>query len=356
VWTQDVYEQGALSPVLAVPVIAVALIALVVLIVLALVRARKRDALAATAEASVGDVPPALVENSDVILFGVVRHAPDQHVAVKVAITQEGKETESSGTWSHSWTEIDRDITVVPFLLELPNKTHVLVEPPQNVDVADALDQKVWIDRNRRILSAELVPGEAIYARGRLERSEHASVPAGYRDVQWGWALRGSRHQMLLSSEPLGSGLRARAAFHRRCAWIALVVLIATQVTLAGFYRRALGHTEVVTVTKVYGYETTNSDGDVQHHDALTFSGGGEDINSRDADRVHAGDTIPLRVAANGDRQLGAYPTIYWIHALCVALASLICWSWYRARRQRSRPWFRRKLNESGTGPLPDSH
>ena len=111
--------------------------------------------------------------------------------------------------WDGTRSEIDRDIIVAPFVLELADGQQVRVDPPLNVDVADALDQKVWIDRTRRVLAAELVPGEKIFARGRLERSEVARTGSPYRDGGWGWSLRPTRdRQMLLSSEPMGAGLR----------------------------------------------------------------------------------------------------------------------------------------------------
>jgi hypothetical protein len=351
VWTNEVYEKATMPPELALLVVAGTLLALVAGIVVGLVRARRRLILAATAEASIGDKPPALVEGRDVVLGGLVRHAPDQTVAVKVSITQSGSESESSGSWSHAWTEIDRDIVLAPFMLELADGKHVLVEPPKNVDVADALDQSVWIERDKRVLSAELVPGEKIFARGRLERSDQATHTGAYRDVEWGWTLRPSGGQMLLSSEPLGQGLRERATFHRRLAWVALVMLIATQSTFAWFYKRALGHTEVAKIDAMEEYDTTDSDGDSDHHYAVVVRGKSVEIPERDD--LSRGLSIPIRVTSDGEWTLGASPTIHWLHAGAIAMATLFVWTWYRARRRSSRPWFRRKVNESGSGRLP---
>jgi hypothetical protein len=352
VWA--IYASGAMSPELALLVVAGSAIALATGVVVGLVRARHRNRLAEAAEASVGAKPPRLVEGSDVVLTGVVRHAAERDVAVKISVTQQGSESESSGSWSHSWTEIDREIVLAPFLLELADKTHVLVEPPRNVDVADTLDQKVWIARDRRVLSAELVPGEMIYARGRLERSDQVVATRGYRDVEWGWTLRPSHGQMLLSSEPLGAGLRKRAEFHRHFAWYALALLAATQLSLVWFYARVAGQTVTETVTDTGTYETTDNDGDTHYHAAVEVKHTEIEIDGDDFSRVAKGDNVPIRFASDDNWQLGSSPTIHWGHGLVLGFVSIGVWLSYRGRRRSSRPWFRRKVNETGSGRLPD--
>jgi hypothetical protein len=347
-----IYASAAISPPLAWFVIGGSTILFAAGIVIGRARARERTRLAEAAEASVGTAPPPLVEGSDVVLTGLVRHAAERDVAVKVSITQHGSESESSGTWSYSWTEIDREIILAPFLLELADKTHVLVEPPRNVDVADALDQKVLIARDRRVLSAELVPGEKIFARGRLERSDQVVATRGYRDVQWGWTLRPSHGQMLLSSEPLGAGLRERAKFHRRYARRSLVLLVATQLTLVLFYARVAGETRTETVTDASYYETTDDDGDTHYHFMIEVNHTNIDVDSDDFRRVEQGSIVPIRFSSDDNWQLGEAATIQWWHALILAVASIGSWLVYRARRRSSRPWFRRKVNESGSGRL----
>ncbi|HEY1814825.1 MAG TPA: hypothetical protein VGG74_20905 [Kofleriaceae bacterium] len=346
-----VYASAAISPPFAWFVIGGSAILFIYGTVIGFLRARQRTRLAEAAEASVGTAPPPLVEGSDVVLTGLVRHAAERDVAVKVSITQHGSESESSGSWSHSWTEIDREIILAPFLLELADKTHVLVEPPRNVDVADALDQKVLIARDRRVLSAELVPGEKIFARGRLERSDQVVATRGYRDVQWGWTLRPSHGQMLLSSEPLGAGLRERAKFHSRYARRSLVFLVATQLTLVLFYGRVAGETRAETVTNAGSYETTDDDGDTHYHFVIEVNHTNIDA---DNDGIMKGDVVPIRFANDDNWQLGEAATIQWWHALMFAAVSIGSWLVYRARRRSSRPWFRRKVNESGSGRLPD--
>src|SRR6185503_3436940 len=118
---------------------------------------------------------PALLEGHEVVLSGIVRHHADHDVAVRIEVHQEGSEARIKERieyrWSHEWYETRRTTIVAPFLLELADGQLVLIQPPKHVSVADALDQKRWIDRHQRVLSAELTPGERIWARGRLERS-----------------------------------------------------------------------------------------------------------------------------------------------------------------------------------------
>lgn len=350
----DVYAEWAFPPVLAMFVVAGSLLALVIGVVVASLRARRRTLLAAGAEASVGDEPPPLVEGSDVVLSGIVRHHKEHEVAVKVSVTQSGTESESSGSWSHSWIEIDREIILAPFLLELSSGQLVLVEPPKNVDVADALDQKVWINRNKRVLSAELVPGEQIYARGRLERSDQATPGGAYREVTWGWALGPTSGQMLLSSEPLGAGMRQRARFHRRNAWFALVLLVATQLSLVWFYGRLAADPVVMVVQDKRFYISTDSEGDTTDHHMIKIRGVEVEVDDDDYERILEGTKLPVRLASASNWNLGASATIRWWHGAIIAGAPFVFWIWYRSRRHSTRPWFRRKVDEECVGRLPD--
>ncbi len=360
VWDVDLYASLDLPPWLSALFIVYSSVAFVIAIIVLALRARSRTALASRAERSVGDEKYPLVEGKDVVLCGIVRHYEANDVAVKVTVTQEGSESESSGSWTHSWTEIDRDIEVAPFLLELPDKELVLVSPPKNVDVADALDQKVWINRNKRVLGAELVPGEEIWARGRLERSDVAIPGSAYRDVAWGWALGPTDGRMLLSSEPLGAGLRQRASFHRRFAWLAAVHLVAIQLSLGWFYGRLVAPTLAADIVSKRYYQTTDSDGDTHDYYEITvpIDTGIDDrtINISDDDYriVATGTRVPIRVASSSNWNLGASPTLAIWHGIVIFGLPNGFLILYALRRRRSRPWFRRKVNESHGGRLPE--
>jgi hypothetical protein len=356
----DLYASGDVPPQLATFIVWYVAISLLLGIVVGVFRGARRAALAKRAERTMGDEKHPLVEGKDVVLYGTVRHFEANDVAVKVSVSQTGTESESSGSWSHAWVEIDRDIVVAPFLLELPNKEVVRVDPPKNVDVADELDQKVWIDRNNRVLSAELVPGETIWARGRLERSDIAVPGSAYRDVAWGWALGPTDGQMLLSSEPLGAGLLERARFHRYYAWIAAGILIALQLSLGWFYGRIVGIEVVAEVTDKRFYQTTDSDGDTHDHYVIYVARDTNidehdiEIDDDDYELVDRGNRVPIRWASYTNWNLGAEPTLALWHTLFLFSIPITFWIVYFARRRSSRPWFRRKVNESGAGKLPD--
>lgn len=352
----EIYARYTLPPTMALAVVGAVLLVLAGGVVVCLLRSRRRIALARAAEASVvDDPPPMLVEGAEVVLAGTVRHHEDHDVAVKVSVHQSGTESESSGSWSHSWTEIDREIVVRPFLLELSTGQLVLVHPPKNVDVADALDQKVWINRNKRVLSAELVPGEKIFARGRLERSDVAAPGGAYRDSKWGWALGPSRDgQMLLSSEPLGAGLRKRAAFHRNFAIWAVLLLGVMTVTLVGYYGRLFGHTDKATIVSKRFFQTTDSDGDTNDHWAVSLRGDEVEVAEDDYDRITPQVVVPIRMGSPFNWDLGSRATISIWRLLFLVTYLMLFLIPYYGRRRSSRPWFRRKVNETRSGKLPD--
>jgi hypothetical protein len=350
------YAAADATPGPAYVAIVISLVALLAGVILCFLRYRARRAIAAQAEASAKADTPPFIEHTEVVLCGVVRHLADHDVAVKVSVTQAGSESESSGAWSHSWREVDREIIVAPFLLELANGDLVRVDPPKNVDVADALDQKVFISHNRRVLSAELVPGERIFVRGRLERSDVATASSAYREVTWGWVVRGD---MLLSSEPLGAGLRQRASFHARFALIALALLVLTQSMLLPFYKRFAGETIAVEVLRKTYSESTDDEGHTHHHGYIVLerhnpelSDPSIEIDSVNDARILEGETVAIRYASANNWNLGPQATTGWLRLLFLALLPMPFWVWYLLRRRASRPWFRRKVDESGAGRL----
>jgi hypothetical protein len=355
--TVHVYEWSALSPLLSAVTVLLVTGGLLALAIVGVRRARRRVQLAAEAEASI-DANRTLHEG-DIVLSGVVEHAPERDVAVRIDVTQFGTESESSGSWSHTWREVDRKVTVAPFYLRLADGTRVRVEAPSDVDVADDLDKKVLISDNRRVLSAELVPGEQLHVRGWLERGGDASASqAGYRDVAWGWLLRGDRGGMLLSSHPLGKGMRERAAFHGWYAKLAIMMLAIFQLTVVTYYARWLGSTELATVRSRDHVYTTDSDGDTHSSyviDIALRDGAREvlEIDGDDYSLVVQGTIVAIRRGAL-NWQLGAYPAITFWLALPALGLTLSVWLLYRARRRGTQPWFRQKqVVHSGSGRLP---
>lgn len=353
----DVYPSADASPTTSWGIVILTSVATLAMIVLTYGRVRNRRRLAAEA-ASLLDAKAALREG-EVVLTGVVEHADDHEVAVKVDVVQHGTESESSGSWSYSWLEVDRKIVVKPFYLVLADHTRIRVLAPPNVEVADALDQKVLITRSHRVLSAELIPGEALHVQGRLERGSilKPGGESGYRDEAYEWQLVPSHGRMLLSSEPLGRGLEERAQFHRRYLVRFSCVFVLLQLLFANFYSRAVAPDRVVMVTDKQHVVSQDDDGDDVHDYHLTVLIGTAnnqfDIDSADFRRLEPGTDIVIREGILFGWDVGNKPTLFAMTvALSLLLASMLPLL-YVFRRASTRPWFRRKVNSSGTGQLP---
>ncbi len=353
-----IYQESDCAPTTALLVIALLTLALVAMVMVAWRRSRRREDVANSESASVRDPHRPLVEG-EVVLAGVVAHLPDQNVAVRVEITQSGTESESSGRWSHQWHEVDRKVKVAPFTLVLADGTMVRVEPPPTVDLVDALDGPAKTSMSGRVLSAELVPDERVHARGWLERESHLpSFDAGYREESWCWVLRPSRGRMLLSSDTMGAGLRQRARFHRFYAWLAIAMLAGFHLSLVGFYQRALGEVEPATVSDHAIKTSTNSDNEVTREHQVTLqtdSGrrGRYTIEPADYALAEVGTKLAVLCSSDG-MALGNRPTMassqvfYGLGAVGFLLIL------YARRRKSTRPWFRRAVNNKGTGRLPN--
>jgi hypothetical protein len=76
------------------------------------------------------------------------------------------------------------------------------------------------------------------------------------------------------------------------------------------------------------------------------------EIDDSDYPRVGHGPTIPVRRGAL-DWRLGSQPTLSIWHVLVTGFGTLVVWTLYRRRRQASRPWYRRRVHEQGSGRLP---
>lgn len=355
----DVYPTADLGPTGSWMVVLVTSATTLAMIALSYARVLQRRKLAAEAAALL-DAKTTLHEG-EVVLTGVVEHADDHDVAVKVEVTQHGTEACSSGSWSYSWTEINRAIVVKPFYLVLADGTRIRVLAPPNVEVADALDQKVLISRAHRVLSAELIPGEALHVQGRLERGSllKPGGETGYRDAEYEWQLVPSRGRMLLSSEPLGSGLEKRAQFHRRYTIRFTVVFVLLQLIFANFYSRAAAPDRAVLILDKQHTVGTDDDGDrVDNFDVtlqIDHTNHQFAIDSSDFKRVQVGSNLVVREGMLFGWDLGGKPTLFF---LSVAISLFLTFGValiYKGRRASTRPWFRRRVNHSGSGQLPGS-
>src|SRR6185369_6868987 len=104
--------------------------------------------------------------------------------AVRVEVEQAGTESESSGVWSHEWTEVSRRVFVEPFYVVDAAGRRTRVEPRDDVLLVDSMNGKILVNLTRRIRTAELTPGEEVWASGELTAAlDPEGATSGYRDA-----------------------------------------------------------------------------------------------------------------------------------------------------------------------------
>lgn len=250
---------------------------------------------------------------------------------------------------------------VTPFDLVLDGGQRVRVEPPDDVSFVDDLDKKILVDKTRRVLVAELVPGERVWIRGALARRRGAR--AGYRGGEAELVLGAPKHgRMEVSSEPLAERFRARGAFHLRSAVGLAVVMLALQVTLSTHYARLFfGHAEWRSVRAKYHDVSRDSDGETHTYGVkIELVPGRVDAISIDKTDFHAsleeGDLVPVRVVAAWPfaSSLGLRSTVHAGHAIFLVVITIATLVGHSFRRRSSRPWYRRKVEHSHGGRLPE--
>jgi hypothetical protein len=219
----DASPSGYLGPVLTAALLLLFFGLFAAMIGNAVRRAIREGRLARAAEAQGAQRAP--LEAGPAVLFGKVQMAHDEAVAMRVEIDQAGKESESSGTYSFAWEEVDRRVEMRPFYLLLRSGERVRVEPDGRAFLVDAMDGMIVVKENARTRFAELSPNEQIHAVGLLRRGHDPEVaPTGYRGGGDGWVLRAEPDgELLLSSEPLEQRFRRRA---RAARWMALVATL----------------------------------------------------------------------------------------------------------------------------------
>lgn len=180
-----------------------------------------------------------------VTLTGTVAYAEDATVAVRLDVTQEGEEEESSGQWTQVWTEVDRRVTVAPFYLVTESGQRVRVEPTREVLFIDSFTKKVLVHRTSRVRTAELEPGERVWVEGALVAVSDPGKPDGYRGVGSTLVMRDSSdHRMRISSQPLDAPHERQAEFWRKIGFGYLVASVVLQGSFVPYYlRAAIGET-----------------------------------------------------------------------------------------------------------------
>lgn len=307
------------------------------------------------------DEPGAPPPEGPCVVSGRVAYRGDEGLAVRVEIDQDGSESESSGTWSHRWVETDRRALVRPFDLVLDDGRRLVVEPPSDVSFVDDLDKKILVNKTKRVLVAELVPGERVWIRGELVRRR--GTRAGYRGGEAELVLqKPKRGRMEISSEPLAERFRQRAAYHARIARSTLAVMLVLEATLATHYARLFfGHVEWRTVRNKFHDVKRDSDGD-EHTWGVKIElvpGTIEAVVIDERDwraGLEEGDLVPVRVVPSWPfaSALGAGSTIHAGHAFMLGVVLVGSLIGRGVDRRRTRPWYRRKAEHSHGGRLPE--
>lgn len=301
------------------------------------------------------------------IVCGRVEYAQGALQAVRVNVEQDGDESESSGVWSHKWTETKRRINVEPFYVRIDTDKRIRVEPTQKVFLVDAMDGLIRVDLTKRVKFAQLTPGERVFASGELVRAQDPEAPTGkggYRSSPDSLVLRPLPGEtMLLSSEPLGARYRARAAFYAKSARNVTIAALVFHVLFGGYHqRRFLGETMLIPVSKLEQYTTKDDEGrETDHYRVRAKLPSGkvvvDEVNFATFTQLAVGDVIPFRVVAEGfsnSSSIGPNVTAPIYTFLIIPLLGLT-WFLYRYHEKKSRPWYEREVIDTGSGKLEDT-
>jgi hypothetical protein len=330
----------------------------------ALLNASRNRRMAAVAGAAFQpDTPPA---PGRAVLHGRVDLAQGARRAVRIEVCQEGEEQENSGVWTHTWKETSRRVIVEPFYVVDAAGRRTRVEPRDDVLLVDAMDGKSGGTR-QRVLSAEVVSGEQVWASGELVKApDPEGVASGYRAVPTTLVLRAAPgERMLLSSEPLGARFEVKARFHARSALLLGLVAVITCGVCFGPYlaRLVAGATQPAQITRLEPYMYETEDRSEQRYRVRVAipgepAGLEDDVPQAMFAGLHVGQSIPVRRVRGAPRltTLGPAATV---DGGLVMVAFLLAWLpaavLYGYRIRRSLTWYETSLKQKGKGKLADS-
>lgn len=285
------------------------------------------------------------------VFHGPVEYAQGSTCAVRVEIEQQGAEhVDKGGVIRHSWREVDRTIQAQPFYVD-DARGRVRVEPNARTMLVDDLDVTQDKSRETRVRVAELSPGEVVYVLGHL-RSGIAPGGGAYRESAMAPVLEPPRRgRMLVSSKPLGTIYREAAS--RESRWGLLVVALAVAAFLLdlGFHLRM--HTGVyeratVVGTRLYRGKGAHCAVELRADDGTTFT---DQVAYDGCPPVAPGVRVPVvRVpSAPWLSQIGHAPGVSLVNFV-LSTVTLCALALFYTRR--ARPWWERRLEEMGQGPL----
>lgn len=302
------------------------------------------------------------------VLEGHVAYADGADRALRVDFEQVYTEQESSGSWSHTWIETRRKLTVHPFYLIRADGTRLRVEPTEEQSqLFDELESKILVPEwsnvrgpTTRTRFATLVPGERVWVTGRLERGfdpEQAGVAAasGYREAAppASWLVRGE--PLIVSSVSLAAHFAARARQHLRHAIVLLVFLLVSATMPILYVDRVLGTTVVVPVESVVS-ETDDADQVTGYRARASYHGSrleGESLYAPPA----LGSPMEFRVGWLSDNPgpRARFTGVEMVLCFGIAAAALVLECVLRSLSARALPWYRServKVTENGNGRL----
>lgn len=309
----------------------------------------------------------AVLAAGDSVVFGTVELAKGEEVAARVEIDQVGSEKLNSGTYFYTWTEVGRRVTMRPFYLRHASGQRVRVEPSSQAFLVDALDGLISVDEVNRTRTAELTPGERVFAGGLLRRGPDPESDAqAYRGQGGsGWVLTPPPDgDLLLSSENLELRFQRQAGRAFWCTIPLTIMLLGILVLGSGFLeRQVLGVDLMATALSSSALVVTDSEGDKHTEYSVRVSVGSEpvtlivDADSEWYNAVKDGMTVPLRFVASHPARsaLGhgaRLPTANAFGIIPLLFTGTLLTAFLRARARR---WFEGKLEDTGKGRLAEN-
>jgi hypothetical protein len=299
-------------------------------------------------------------------LCGRVEYAEGQSNAIAVHVEQHGTETKGKNSWSHRWTEMSRATHAQPFYVRRPNGERVRVEPGDEPLLVDKPDQKVWKQRDRRTRIATLTPGEEVIVQGVLGKGHDPELrdPSAYRNTGQGWVMTSARgERMEVSAEKLGERHRKRAsAFGWAIFYLIGTLTVVNLLFMYYHVRLFMGEDTCAEVTSKNISYTRDSKGRRTSHynvnvrvEAPGTPNIVRELDDSDWEQVQVGTVLGFRYIPGklSLSDLGAGTSTHIMTIIFGVLTGLVGWGIYTGNRDYRR-WYEGKLEDSGSGKLPD--
>lgn len=277
--------------------------------------------------------------------------------AVRVCLTEDGREWRHKGRWHHEWRESGRNVQARPFHVVTDKKERVRVEPPGEVFLVDEMKVSAQLHALSRERTAELTHGERVAVSGRLRRARGAG--GAYRGGEGGWVLDPpARGPMLVATQPLAAHHRKWASFFVVAAVAPAALLLLTHVVAYyGVYRFALwGRPVVATVVDHEVYTTHDRHGTHTHRQIRIDARGAEgwfEVTREGYERAGIGARVAAIETPDHALSLGGEPGfdagLLVVPLVLVPAASMLTWLFHRSRRAW---WEQKKVVTAGSGRL----